>query len=510
MMKKRLISLALAAVLAAGAFTVPASAKTAGVSHLSQASARNIAAFTLASLETSFAGETGSPAAGSGRTFSLSEGRPLYGADGNIGYYCFPFIGSSDGYITVSLASDLPYVMDQQFEPSPFEAGNIVKTFYISPLLYFNLLRDGTYLSPGGKEVPAAEAQRVLDEYSAYRQSLAAQNPAFISSVTAENAQLLSAVNKVKSKGMLSAVGTPEFFQYLLDALFYYIGRVRHNTDIAQINAFVEQMIMENAGGSYSLVESVVVDKTYMVPHTQWYYEDDVGGGICGKASSMMALAFYRDGRGFSNLPSDEEMYAQLKAIYDDMTDYFSFFFDNETVNDLGLSESYEMVGTLDMGLAYYLYSKGCLEAAQNVIDNANSAITMVPDLISGVLMTALKAAMSGWLDEMTDGALKFGTPPVARAGAVITQTIRQGEPVVIGCLTAIGCDWFSNHYFAGVGYYRLEKALNFGTAAGFKLTKEYIEVYDTWGSHSSVMNWTVFKSTALYCSTSMADITGA
>lgn len=509
MMKKRLISLALAAVLAAGAFMVPASAKTTGASRLSLASARNIAAFTLASLETPFTGDAGSQTAESNENFALLEGRPLYGADGTVGYYCYPFTGSRDGYITVSLASDLPYVMEQRFAPSPFESGNIVKTFYISPLLYFNLLTDGTYLSPEGQTVPAAEAGRVMREYSAYRQSLAAQNPAFVSGVMAENAQLLSAVTKIKSKAMLSSVGTPEFFRYLLDTLFYYIGRVRHNTDIAQINAFVEQMIMENAGESYALVESVVVDKTYMVPRTQWYYEDYVGGGICGKASSMMALAFYRDGRGYGNLPADEEMYAQLSAIYNDMTDYFSFFFDNEQVNDLGLSESYEMVGTLDMGLAYYLYTKGYPEAAQNVIDNANSAITMVPDFIAGALMTALKAAMSVWLYEATDGALSFGTPPAARAGTVITQTIRQGEPVVIGCLAAIGCDWFSNHYFAGVGYYRLEKALSFGSSE-FKLTREYIEVYDTWGSHSSVMSWTVFKSTALYCSTSMADIAGA
>lgn len=508
-MKKRLISLALAALLAAGAFTVPASAKTRGAAQLSLAAARNIAAFSLASLEAPFAGDAGPQAAWSAGDITLLEGQPLYGADGSVGYYCFPFTGSLDGYITVSLSSDLPYVMEQRFDPSPFDAENITKTFFISPLLYFNLLQDGTYLSPAGNEVPAAEVERVMREYSAYRQSLAAQNPAFVSGVMAENAQLLSAVTKIKSKAMLSSVGTPEFFQYLLDALFYYIGRVRHNTDITQINAFVEQLIMDNAGGGYTLVESVVVDKTYMVPRTQHYYEDYVGGGICGKASSMMALAFYRDGRGYDNLPADDEMYAQLSGIYDDMTDYFSFFFDNEQVNDLGLGESYEMVGTLDMGLAYYLYSKGYPEAAQHVIDNANSAITMVPDLVSGALMTALKAAMSVWLVEMTDGALTFGTPPVAKAGKVITQTIRQGEPVVIGCLTAIGCDWFSNHYFAGVGYYRLEKALSFGSSE-FKLTREYIEVYDTWGSHSSVMNWTVFKSTALYCSTSLADITGA
>ncbi|HOU10243.1 MAG TPA: hypothetical protein PL044_04525 [Clostridiales bacterium] len=508
-MKKRLLALALAAALAAGALMVPVSAKTTGVSRISEAAARNIAVFSLASLEKPLNGDNAPAPDTRGRRFVLSAGRALYSADGTVGYYCFPFTGGIDGYVIISLSNDLPYIMEQRFAPSPFESGNIAKTFYISPLLYFNLLRDGTYVSQAGITVPASEVKRTLKEYSVYRQTLAAQNPAFISGVAAENAQLLTAVTKIKSKAMLSSAGKPEFFQYLLDALFYYIGRVRHNVDIAQINAYVEQLIMDNAGESYSVKESVLVDKTYMVPRTQWYYEDDVGSGICGKASSMMALAFYRDGRGYANLPSDAEMYAELSGIYDDMTDYFSFFFDNGQVNDLGLSESYEMVGTLDMGLAYYLYSKGYTQAAQHVIDNANSAITMVPDVITGALMTALKTAMSKWLAEMTGGALSFSTPPTARASTVITKTIRQGEPVVIGCLTAIGCDWFSNHYFAGVGYYRLEKALSFG-ASEFKLTKEYIEVYDTWGSHSSVMDWTVFKSTALYCSTSLADISAA
>ncbi len=455
MMKKRLLALALAAALAAGALMVPVSAKTTGVSRISEAAARNIAVFSLASLEKPLNGDNAPAPDTRGRRFVLSAGRALYSADGTVGYYCFPFTGGIDGYVIISLSNDLPYIMEQRFAPSPFESGNIAKTFYISPLLYFNLLRDGTYVSQAGITVPASEVKRTLKEYSVYRQTLAAQNPAFISGVAAENAQLLTAVTKIKSKAMLSSAGKPEFFQYLLDALFYYIGRVRHNVDIAQINAYVEQLIMDNAGESYSVKESVLVDKTYMVPRTQWYYEDDVGSGICGKASSMMALAFYRDGRGYANLPSDAEMYAELSGIYDDMTDYFSFF------------------------------------------------------VITGALMTALKTAMSKWLAEMTGGALSFSTPPTARASTVITKTIRQGEPVVIGCLTAIGCDWFSNHYFAGVGYYRLEKALSFG-ASEFKLTKEYIEVYDTWGSHSSVMDWTVFKSTALYCSTSLADISAA
>ncbi len=524
---KKLFSVVLAVTLLIGGVTYSAGARTAYSPKINEKIARDIATFYLATMEPfSLSIDTATGAQSMsfdenadkndiiklGTEFTLLDGRALYNIKDEAAFYNFNFISTADenlkGYIIISINADLPFVMEHEFSPSPYTGENTVKTYYISPLVYFNKTADGKYLNKDGAEVEYSQIKDCFESYGTYRNDLYLQNYSFVQNVADENARMLSAVKKAKTEGFWSDFSFESIKAYIVDLLYYYLGSIMRTSDLEKDNAAVEELIKNHAGEGYTLSCSCVVDKNFMVPRSQSYYETNVGNGICGKASSMMALAFYRDGKGFSALPDDATMYEQLSEIYENITSYFSFFFENEFVNDeMGLSESYEMLGTLDMGLAYYLYSKGYTAAAQNVIDNACFSITMVPDAVSNSLMTALKAAMSQWLYEKTDGELTFLTTVKTKANDVVINTLKKGEPVVIGSLASIGCDEYSNHYFPGVGYYKMEYKYKINKITLYTLTKEYVEVYDTWGSHSSVVNWSVFKSTALYSATSLADL---
>lgn len=524
---KKIFSVILAISLLISGFTIAVSAKASVYPKINEKIARDVATFYLATLEPfslSVDKTTGAQSMSFEETaakndlvelgpdFTLLEGRELYNIDDETAFYNFDFESTADkdlkGYITVSVNPDLPFVMEQEFSPSPYKGENIVKTYYISPMLYFNETADGKYSSNDGEAVDFSQIEEGFKNYSDYRTGLYLKNYSFIQGVVKENNQTLSAIKQAKAEGFWTDFNFESIKAYIVDLLYYYLGSIMRTADLAQVNAAVEAFIKNHAGEGYTLSFSSIVDKNYMVPRRQSYYETNVGNGICGKASSMMALAFYRDGRGFTALPDDTAMYAQLSEIYDDITSYFSFFFEDEFVSDeMGLSESYEMLGTLDMGLAYYLYSKGYEVAAQNVIDNACFSITMVPDAVSNALMSALKIAMSKWLFEKTNGELTFITAVTSKANDVIINTIKKGEPVVIGSLASIGCDMYSNHYFPGVGYYKMVYDYKINNKTIYSLTKEYVEVYDTWGSNSSIVNWSVFKSTALYSATSLAEV---
>lgn len=292
-----------------------------------------------------------------------------------------------------------------------------------------------------------------------------------------------------------------------LFSLDYFVGSVPHTADIARANAAVASLIKNNAGTFYSVSASSVVDKNFMVPHSQQYYQPGVPGGICNKTAAMMLLSFYRDGKGYQNLPDDAAMYKEISELYNSMTQYFSKFFSIPLLNEqFDTRYSYEMLGTFEMGVAYYLYSKGYKAAAQNVIDNISCSIMLVPQKAGNSVLKVLMAYFSSWIEKQTNGELKLSTNIKTKANDVILNSLKKGEPVIIGCLTALGNDIYAAHYFVGVGYYKTNlfglknKILN-------PLGKEYVEVYDTWGQNSSVINWTVFKNTALFSAISLADV---
>lgn len=328
-------------------------------------------------------------------------------------------------------------------------------------------------------------------------------------SVTLAAAMLLGSFS-ITSSAKASVSVQNDFAASLKSAaglLDYFVGNIEHTAGIEQTNAQVKKMIKADAGVFYRFKESSVLDKTVMVPHSQQYYQPGVPGGICNKAAAMMLLSFYRDGKGYSNLPDDETMYTQISAMYDSITLAFPAFFTNKFLNEkFDTSKSYEMFGTFEMGLAYYLYSKGYKAAAQNVINNVSCSIMKAPDKFSNSILKLLMGYFSSWLIKQTNGELALNTNIKANTNNAILNSIKNGEPVIIGCLTAIGTDIYSAHYFVGVGYYKMECPLAFGAKAQRLLSREYVEVYDTWGQSSSVVNWTLFKNTAIYSSVSMAD----
>ncbi|MEI6578891.1 MAG: hypothetical protein WCN92_05440 [Eubacteriales bacterium] len=289
--------------------------------------------------------------------------------------------------------------------------------------------------------------------------------------------------------------------------LDYFVGSVKHTKNISKTNAAVLKMIKSNAGEDYILSASSVLDKNHMIPHSQQYYQPGVPGGICNKAAAMMILSYYRDGLGYSKLPNDKVMYKQISDMYNSITKAFPKFFNNKLMKEqFDTTKSYEMLGTFEMGLAYYLYSKGYTNAAQNVIDNISCKILQMPDAAGNSILKFLMAYFSTWIEKQTNGELKLSTDIKARANDIILNSLKNKEPVIIGCLAAIGNDIYAVHYFVGVGYYKMDYNVRSQGKPLHTFSKEYIEVYDTWGNNSSVVNWTVFKNTALFSAISLAD----
>ncbi len=496
-MKKRIISIMLVIAMFVTMFAIPTNALS--VKTISLQDARNIATYYFSNLSLNDDDD-----------FTLSGATPLYNNKDEMRFYCFDYAFSDGetGYIVVSIRSDLPYVMEQGVGSNPYCADNIKKVYYIGPMNFFLVTNDGDILDFNGDKVTTDAVNASFDEYEDYRNDLLKSNSGIIEDITDENSSMVRTLNKIKLKGLLKNFTKENLIAYVEDICDYWIGSKSREKDFDKVNSALEQIVRDDAGDGYYVCESGVVDKTYMVPKRQGYYETNVGNGICGKASFMMSLAYYRDAGICPKLPDDETMYSELCKIFNDIDDYFQIFFKNDTVNSkLGIRSSFEILGTLDMGIAYYLYSYGYRDLAQNVIDNMRFSVTMVPNGISEFLLTLVRNIFNVWLRDRTNSELKLTTNKKINPADVIRQSLLKKEPVVIGCLASIGCDTYSNHYFAGVGYYKMKTER---TIFGFNTLpeyKEYVEVYDTWGEYSAVISFTVLKATALYSVNSLAKL---
>ena len=165
------------------------------------------------------------------------------------------------------------------------------------------------------------------------------------------------------------------------------------------------------------------------------------------------------------------------------------------------------MLGTYEAGLAYYLFSKGYIAAAQDIIDNISCSILRLPDAGSNMLLKFIVSFFSSWLSEKTDGKLKLSTDLKSNTNDIILGSVKKGEPVIVGCLAALGNDIYAVHYFVAAGYYKMSHDIKINGNTVYISEKEYLEVYNTWDQTSSVINWTVFKNTAMYSSISLADL---
>jgi len=289
--------------------------------------------------------------------------------------------------------------------------------------------------------------------------------------------------------------------------LDYFIGSVKDNSDYAKKNAAVLKLIKTDTGEGWVLSNSSVLNKKYMVPHSQQYYQPGVKGGICNKAAAMMVLSYYRDAKGYSKLPKDKKMFSELTEVFNSITKAYPWFFKNEFINEnLDIRNGYEMLGTYEAGLAYYLFSKGYIAAAQDIIDNISCSILRLPDAGSNMLLKFIVSFFSSWLSEKTDGKLKLSTDLKSNTDDIILGSVKKGEPVIIGCLAALGNDIYAVHYFVAAGHYKMSHDIKINGKTVYISEKEYLEVYNTWDQTSSVINWTVFKNTAIYSSISLAD----
>ncbi len=309
-----------------------------------------------------------------------------------------------------------------------------------------------------------------------------------------------------KSAGTQAAIKTETIT--VADMLDYFVGSVKDNSNKVKKNASVLNMIKTDAGEGWALSNSLVLNKKYMVPHSQQYYQTGVPGGICNKAAAMMVLSYYRDAKGYSKLPNDKKMFLELTEVFNSITKAYPWFFKNGFINEnLDIRNGYEMLGTYEAGLAYYLYSKGYKDAAQNVVNNISCSILRLPDAGSNLLLKFIVSFFSSWLSEKTGGKLKLSTDITANTNDIILNSVKKGEPVIIGCLAALGNDIYAVHYFVAAGYYMMSRDVKINGKTIYTLDKEYLEVYNTWDQTSSVINWTVFKNTAMYSSISLADL---
>lgn len=288
----------------------------------------------------------------------------------------------------------------------------------------------------------------------------------------------------------------------------YFVGSVKDNSNKTKKNAAVLKLIKTDAGEGWTLGDSSVLNKKYMAPHSQQYYQPGVPGGICNKAAAMMVLSYYREAKGYSKLPNDKKMFAELTEIFNSITKAYPGFFKNGFINEnLDIRNGYEMLGTYEAGLAYYLFSKGYTATAQDVVDNISCSILRLPEAGSNLLLKFIVSFFSSWLTEKTGGKLKLSTDIKANTNDIILKSVKKGEPVIIGCLAALGNDIYAVHYFVAAGYFKMSRDIKINGKTVYTLNKEYLEVYNTWDQTSSVINWTVFKNTAMYSSISLADL---
>lgn len=316
----------------------------------------------------------------------------------------------------------------------------------------------------------------------------------------AENKTLLEALSVMKEMSF------KDRFLWLFDQITYrfryYLGDVWYgfDWDAEAANRKVEETIREYAAAHAGVVtQSWTVDKNYCIPHTQSYFfgDEEYYDGICGVAAWEMLLGYYRDGCGYDNLPDDHTMYKELMIIMDDLTervlgglDFLSDLNDIVTeYTDYYIPHNiraHEILGTLDAGIAIYLYQKGYPEEARNVLENLTICIPLLSAAKRELLLSDLQSALADWIYAETDGTISYLTGIANSAEDIIVRTLKRGEPVVIGNWFTLDESKFTNHYFTAVGLYNIECTVTLTDGMDFTFDRQFIEIYDTWTNYGS------------------------
>lgn len=454
-MKKSIAVILSVCILFAALPLVSSAAQTDPISVLT---ARNIATMFAAVWE--FTDENGDSYR-FGADFELSHAQELTEADGSSSALLFEIhatdASAQKGYIVISLDATVPYLSQIGLGDAP-----AAETILLS----------------------APDVQTVEEANENQK----------------NNVNLLAALEEMKTMSLADR------FQWLFDQIVYrlryYLGDIWYGFefDAESANRAVEETIREFAAANGSVVtKSWTVDKTFCVPHRQSYFfqSEEYYDGICGIAAWEMLLAYYRDGCGYTNLPDDHTMYKELMVIMDDLTERVlgGLDFLND-LNDIVTKytdyyiphniRAHEIIGTLDAGIAMYLYQKGYPEAAANVLQNLSINIPLLTSAKRIALFSDLQAQLADWIYAETDGKISYLTGLANSAEDIIVRSLKRGEPVVIGNWFSLDEHSFTNHYFTAVGLYNIEGSIALSDSLSFDFNRQFIEVYDTWTDYGS------------------------
>ena len=475
-MKKK-IAIVLSICMLLCAFPISASADT--MDTIDTLTARNIATF-YASIWP-FEDADGNPVR-FGTNFTLSHSESLTDANGDEKALGFTINGRNEeqtGYVVISLEQNVPCLAQIGLGALP-EAGAIALT--------------------AAEDLTEEQVQQTQQE----------------------NQNLLNALREMDNLNFQEKITW--LFDQIIYRLRYYLDDIWYGVewDAESANRTVEAAIREYAAENGSIVTSVYsVDKNYCVPHSQGYFfqSEEYYDGICGVAAWQMLLAYYRDACGYTNLPDDFTMYKELMVIMDDITervfggldflsdlnDIVTKYTDYYIPHDL---RAHEMIGTLDAGIAIYLYQKGYDAAAQNVLQNLSINIPLLTSAKRALLLSDLRAELADWIYAETDGQIRIITGLAHSAQDVVVRSLKRGEPVVIGNWFSLNEYKFTNHYFTAVGLYNIEGTVQLADGIAFSFDRQYVEVYDTWtDSGSSFIDLENLTLKAAYNANSLTDL---
>lgn len=437
---------------------LPLNANAASANELTVLTARNIATMFASVWE--FTSDTGDSFR-FGDDFTLSHSQEIKNANGVTKALLFEINGTAekkqDGYVVIALDDSVPA-----------------------------LSHIGLGEAPQNENILIADASQLTTQEAEDNQN--------------ENKTILEALSVMK------AMNLKERLTWLLDQLTfrfrYFLGDIWYGFewDAEGANRMVEEAIREYAAQHGSVVtDSWTVDKNFCVPHRQSYFfgSEEYYDGICGIAAWEMLLGYYRDGCGYTNIPDDQTMYRELMVIMDDLTekllggldflsdlnDIVTKYTDYYIPHDI---RAHEILGTLDAGIAMYLYNKGYTEEAKNVLQNLSINIPLLTQAKRTLLMSDLMSDLAEWVYNETDGEISFLTGLANSEKDIIVRSLKRGEPVVIGNWFSLDEYKFTNHYFTAVGLYDIEGSIILTDGISFTFNRQYIEIYDTWTDYGS------------------------
>lgn len=313
---------------------------------------------------------------------------------------------------------------------------------------------------------------------------------------------------------------------YVLDYVYFPNDWNKTSADLEVEEALLEYCEENNCEVS----EIYRVDKDYFVPNRQTYFSDGapVGSGVCGVASWEMILGGYRDKGIFPDLPDDKTMYREIMAVMDDITaelqpkisalikkyEPFIDSYINPLLSETGVTidsdfdyNAYEILGTLDVGIAMYLNQYGYTEYARRVLSNITISLPILTPAKRALFMRDIKNELSGWIYRKTSGKLNLPTGCGSSTQDTVLRSLERGEPAVIGCwLSLLGDDDLTDHYFVATSLFKVKAEIKISDKTTVTVERNLIEIYDTWSDDSvELVDFDALANSTVSCANSLS-----